>query len=115
MATYQVGGVVSCAVRTAVGGLHVSIVDKNVTGDIELASATTGDLGAYSASFDDAELKTAKKTLPDLQARVFAGETFLEILDVVLAPACVAPAQAGMVASWTARIHRGTTWQTQEK
>jgi hypothetical protein len=97
MATYQVGGVVSCAVSSAVGGLHVSIVDKNVAGDIELANATTGDLGAYSASFDDAELKERKKALPDLQARVFAGETFLgasavrynaskqQALDVVLA------------------------------
>lgn len=75
--TYQVNGVVSCSVSPSVGGLRVSIVDKNVSGDIPLQEVLTDDRGAYSASFDGAELQKRKKALPDLQVHVFAGETLL--------------------------------------
>jgi hypothetical protein len=80
--TYKISGVVVCNVSPAVGGLRVSIVDKNVSGDVELAAAVTDDRGAYSASFDDSKLKKRKKVLPDVQVRVFAEEKFLGASDV---------------------------------
>jgi len=60
----------------------VSIVDKTVSADVELTDAVTNDRGAYSASFDATQLKERNKALPDLHARMFAGETFLGAWDV---------------------------------
>src|SRR5271157_6017445 len=39
--TYTVSGTVSSAVNAGVGGLNVVLVDKNVGGDVDLASAQT--------------------------------------------------------------------------
>ena len=80
--TYHVSGVVSCPVSPSVGGLRVSIIDRDVNADLELTQAVTDDRGAYTASFDAAVLKNRKKTLPDLQARVFAEGKLVGSSDV---------------------------------
>lgn len=74
---YRVGGKVASAASAGVGKLRVIIVDKGVGGDMVLAEAVTDSEGSYAASFSDSLVRQRGKTRPDLQARVFAGETFL--------------------------------------
>ena len=81
-ATFQVEGKVTSRVSAGVGGLRVRIVDKTVGKDIPLAEAVTDENGAYQVTFTDADLRKRGKAQPDLQARVFAGETFLAASDV---------------------------------
>ena len=80
--TGQVSGRVQCDLSAAIGGLRVSIVDKNVDGDVPLVDVQTQDDGMYAATFDLASLSKRHKDLPDLQARVFAGDTFLAASEV---------------------------------
>ena len=80
--TYQVEGKVASAVSASIGGLRVVIVDKGVGDDVQLAQATTDDGGGYQATFSDGAVQQRGKALPDLQARVFAGDTFLGVSDV---------------------------------
>jgi peptidoglycan hydrolase-like protein with peptidoglycan-binding domain len=77
--TYVVNGAVSSPVTASVMGLTVQLVDKNVGGDVALASTTTGAGGTYSIStvIAAANLKRRNKTQPDLQARVASGGTLL--------------------------------------
>src|SRR5689334_8587041 len=49
-ATYFVGGTVWSPNRAGVGGLIVQLVDKNVGGDVVLASTTTDASGSYTAT-----------------------------------------------------------------
>ena len=79
---YRVEGKVTSRVRASLGGLHVVIVDKGVGGDVQLAKATTDDGGAYQATFSDSDLRRRGKAQPDLQARVFAGDSYLAASDV---------------------------------
>src|SRR5262249_36514252 len=69
-------------ISAGVVSLRVVIVDKGVGGDVQLAQATTDDRGAYQATFSDSDVRRRGKTQPDLQARVFAGDTFLGASDV---------------------------------
>ncbi len=77
--TYVVKGTVSSPVSASVTGLVVQLVDKNVGGDVTLASGQTGPVGAYSISvvISPSSLKERNKTEPDLQVRVLNGTTFL--------------------------------------
>jgi hypothetical protein len=77
--TYVVQGTVSSSVTASVMGLTVALVDKNIGGDVALASGTTAADGSYSIStlISTASLKRRNKTRPDLQARVSSSGTFL--------------------------------------
>jgi hypothetical protein len=77
--TYTVTGTVSSAVNAGVAGLSVQLVDKNVGGDVSLASAQTNAGGAYSITIyvSPASLKARNKTQPDLQVRASSGQVFL--------------------------------------
>jgi hypothetical protein len=79
---YHVEGKVVSRVSAGVGGLRVVIVDKGVGGDVQLAQATTDERGSYQASFSDDDVRRRGKTQPDLQARAFAGDTFLGASEV---------------------------------
>ena len=70
--TYAVTGTVSSATTAGVGGLAVQLVDKNVGGDISVATTTTAGGGSYAISvvISPATLRARHKTRPDLQARV---------------------------------------------
>jgi peptidoglycan hydrolase-like protein with peptidoglycan-binding domain len=79
---YTVIGAVTSPDRAGVGSLLVQVVDKNVGPDVLLAETTTDDSGRYKARFTAESLLSRKKTQPDLQARVYAGQTFLAASDV---------------------------------
>ena len=79
---YRVEGKVASRVRASLDGLRVVIVDKGVGGDVQLVQATTDDGGAYQATFSDSDLRRRGKAHPDLQARVFAGDSYLGASDV---------------------------------
>lgn len=79
---YSVEGKVASRISAGVGGLRVQIVDKGVGDDVHLADAVTEDGGAYRATFSDKDIRRRGKTRPDLQARVFAGDTFLAASEV---------------------------------
>src|SRR5262245_35283426 len=81
-AMFQVDGKVSSRVSAGVGGLRVQIVDKTVGADVQLAEAVTAESGEYNAAFTGAGLRGRGKERPDLQARVFAGETLLAASEV---------------------------------
>ncbi|HEY5022378.1 MAG TPA: hypothetical protein VII30_07830, partial [Gemmatimonadaceae bacterium] len=84
------------------GGLRVDLVDKGVGPDVKVGFASTDANGAYRITIPAAVIKRRGKTAPDLQARVYTGETFLgassvhynaaplESIDVVL-PDSAAP------------------------
>ena len=80
--TFQVEGKVASRVSAGVGRLRVQIVDKTAGGDVRLAEAVTDEGGAYRATFTDVNLRRRGKQQPDLQARAFAGDTFLGASDV---------------------------------
>lgn len=81
---YIVTGCVWSAESAGVGGLIVRLVDKNIGADVELAETTTDSSGHYHISFSlsPASLRQRLKTQPDLQVRVFAGDTFLAASEV---------------------------------
>ncbi|HEY9431906.1 MAG TPA: neuraminidase-like domain-containing protein [Blastocatellia bacterium] len=79
---FQVAGKVASRSRAGVDGLRVRIADRVVGGDILLAEVLTSDGGEYRVSFTDAESRRRGKAQPDLQARVFTGETYLASSDV---------------------------------
>jgi peptidoglycan hydrolase-like protein with peptidoglycan-binding domain len=94
--SYRVEGMVASRTSASIGGLRVVIVDKGVGGDLPLAETITDPEGRYQAGFTDSQVRQRGKDKPDVQARVFLGETFLgasevrynasehEILDVLL-------------------------------
>src|SRR5439155_14089346 len=79
---YTVVGMVVSPGHAGVGGLRIQIVDKNVGQDVPLAEGFTDERGGYRIQFSSAALRQRGKEKPDLQARVFAGETFLAASDV---------------------------------
>src|SRR3989442_714168 len=101
--TWRVSGQVSSRASASTGGLRVRIVDKMVGGDVPLADALTDDDGKYDATFLETALRKGGKTIPDLQARVFARDQFVggsevrynasprERLNVVLAETAAPP------------------------
>jgi peptidoglycan hydrolase-like protein with peptidoglycan-binding domain len=74
---YTVVGTVVSPDRAGVGGLRVQIVDKNIGQDVPLTETTTDERGRYTARFAASSLQARGKAQPDLQARVYAGQTFL--------------------------------------
>jgi len=79
---YTVVGTVSSPDSAGVDGLSVLVVDKNVGPDILLDKTTTDQRGRYQASFPASRLLRQGKELPDLQARVLVGKTFLAASEV---------------------------------
>jgi hypothetical protein len=84
-ATYTAIGTVSSPSSAGVGGLTVTLVDKNVGGDVTLGTTATDARGGYTSSVMIAlpTLAQRKKTAPDLQARVSSGTVFLAASEVV--------------------------------
>jgi hypothetical protein len=84
--TYVVSGHVTSTASAGIGGLAVRLVDKNVGGDIVLATATTDTTGGYSMSvvIGPPRLRAHFKTAPDLQTQVLesAGTTAPAIVAV---------------------------------
>ena len=83
--TYTVSGTVTDPVSTAVGGLTVELVDRNIGADTSLISGSTDLLGVYRLDvvITPQSLSQHHKTKPDLQVRVSAGTTFLAASNVV--------------------------------
>jgi len=79
---YTVSGVVGSPDRAGVQELRVDIVDKNVGEDVLLVQAATDDRGRYEATFPASSLRERQKQHPDLQTRVFAGDTFVGASEV---------------------------------
>ena len=111
---YYVSGTVASRERAGVGGLRVEIVDKNVGGDVSLDLwLKTDERGRYSGDFDADVIRERGKLRPDLQVRVFNGETFVgasevrydagerETIDVLLPPGsgALAPEHATLSAA----------------
>ena len=80
--TYNVSGKVASNVSAGIGNLKVVIVDKGVGGDVQLATTNTDVQGNYNISFTDEEIIARNKTQPDLQTKVFAGNSLLASSDV---------------------------------
>jgi peptidoglycan hydrolase-like protein with peptidoglycan-binding domain len=74
---YTVSGTITSPDRAGVCGLRVQIVSKHVGPDVPLTETTTDGSGHYNARFTARSLLNGNKTQPDLQARVYAGQTFL--------------------------------------
>lgn len=74
---YIVEGTVASPDRAGVGGLRVQIVDKNIGQDILLVETLTDEYGHYKTHFSVVALSERRKKEPDLQARIFSGQTFL--------------------------------------
>lgn len=95
---YTVTGTVRSPDRAGVGGLRVVIVDRQIDRSVPLAETHTDPVGRYEAHFSARRLLECDKTKPDLQARVYVGETLIatsatrynatqnEVLDVTLPP-----------------------------
>jgi len=99
---YRVHGRVFSRISAGVDGLVVQIIDRGVgassplgagqivagqlsssqLGDGQLVAARTNDRGEYEASFSEENVRRRGKTQPDLQARVFAGNTLLGASEV---------------------------------
>ncbi len=77
--TYVISGNVTSPVSAGVAGLSLQLVDKNVGGDVNLATGTTGAGGAYTISvvISPVSLRARNKTTPDFQIRVLSGSTLL--------------------------------------
>ncbi|MEQ1530906.1 MAG: peptidoglycan-binding domain-containing protein, partial [Methylococcales bacterium] len=82
--SFTVDGKVMSAARAGVDGLRVVIVDKNtgINSDVYLAETVTGNGGSYLLTFVIRRLQDRCKLRPDLQSRVFLGETFLDASNV---------------------------------
>jgi Putative peptidoglycan binding domain len=132
--TYIVTGTVSSPTSASVGVLTVQLVDKNVGGDVNVASTTTGSDGSYKISTMIAPdtLRARHKTSPDFQVRVSAGaaataQTFLAAssvqydattattLNVSLPPAATGlPSEHDTLTAAIAALYPGSLSQLQE-
>jgi len=77
---FTVSGTVVSPTLPQVGVLNVRLVDKNVGGDQILAETQTSPDGTYAfrlVTISAAYLAEHRKTQPDLQVQVFAGNQFL--------------------------------------
>ena len=79
---YKVSGTVTSPDSAATGGLRVEVVDRNVGQDTSLAETLTDERGTYHASFAALALRKQNKQRPDLQVRVYTGQTFLAASEV---------------------------------
>jgi hypothetical protein len=79
---FLVEGRVASRDRAGVDGLRIDIVDKNVGKDIPLGRGVTDSSGGYSIQYSVAALQERRKEKPDIQVRVYAGETFLAASEV---------------------------------
>jgi hypothetical protein len=72
---YVVTGSVVAFGSPSVGGLALTLVDRNVGGDIVVAQGSTGPAGEYTieADINLEALKQRMKTVPDLQVQVLVG------------------------------------------
>jgi hypothetical protein len=79
LSTFAATGTVTSPTRAGVGGLAVQLVDKNVGGDVVLASGVTNGQGDYNITvfITPRSLLERHKKTPDLQVRVSAGNKFL--------------------------------------
>lgn len=75
--TFSVDGTVVSPTSAAVGGLRVEVVSKRIGGDELLATTETDARGSYRTAFQFVDSRSACPSLPDLQARVYSGKTFL--------------------------------------
>ena len=82
--TYTVTGTVTSPVSAGVNGLTVEPVDKNVGGDVAMASGATDAGGGYSVKvfITAASLRARRKSRPDLQVRVSTGVSVLAVSSV---------------------------------
>src|SRR5258707_546132 len=80
--TFTVSGPVLSSPSPGVGGLRVEAVDKGVGADVSLGQGATDASGNYSLQFASAEFTRRGKTAPDIQVRVFSGQTLLASSDV---------------------------------
>jgi peptidoglycan hydrolase-like protein with peptidoglycan-binding domain len=127
--TYTITGKVISPARPGLGNLIVSLVDKNVGGDVALATATTDASGAYSITvvIPPTALAGRNKTAPDLQARVMVQQVFVAasnvsynapntvVLDVAL-PASTAglPSEYETLTATVSQIFKGRLSTLQE-
>jgi hypothetical protein len=94
--TYTVRGRVASPDRPTVAGLDVSVVDRSVGADVELARVSTDERGRFVATFGSDGLRGWGKAAPDLQVQILSGAELLgasevrydagdrEVLDVTL-------------------------------
>src|SRR5260221_419704 len=80
--TFVVSGRVTSPDRAGVGGLRVQVVDKNPGPDVALAAGVSDASGGYSLQYPLAKVKERGKDTPDIQVRVYAGETLLASSEV---------------------------------
>lgn len=79
---FTVHGTVFSPDRAGVGGLSVTVVDKNVGKDIVLGSAVTDEHGSYTVRFSLPEGSRKIQTKPDLQACAYSGKTLIGASEV---------------------------------
>src|SRR5258706_4717440 len=80
---FTVTGTVASRTHPGVGGLRVEVVDKNPgLDDAKLGEGKTDERGRYQAELNLEPLRARAKKEPDLQARVYAGQTFLAASEV---------------------------------
>jgi peptidoglycan hydrolase-like protein with peptidoglycan-binding domain len=80
---YTVDGTIASPDRVGVGGLTIHVVDRNVgTDDTVMGEAITDSSGSYHIQFSLPSSSIKCQTRPDLQARVYSGETLLAASDV---------------------------------
>lgn len=80
--TFTASGKVLSSHSAGLGGLRVEAVDKGVGADVSLGQGTTDASGNYSLQFASAEFTRRGKAAPDIQVRVFSGQTLLVASDV---------------------------------
>jgi hypothetical protein len=127
--TYRISGKVLSPARPGVGNLMVTLVDKNVGGDVPLASAMTDAQGGYTIAvvIPLRTLAARHKTAPDLQARVLAQQVVVAasnvsynaphtvVLDVALPlNAAGLPSEYETLTSTVAQIFQGRLSALQE-
>ena len=128
-ATYTVTGTVASATQPGVGGLTVTLVDKNVGADETLASGTTDKSGAYAVStvIGARVLGARLKRAPDLQIKVSLAGAALGasavaynagravVLDVDLPPTAAGlPSEYEALTAGIAAVYSGPVTALQE-
>lgn len=76
--TYEVSGRVVSGIKAGLGGLIIHVVDQSVGQELVLATTTTNDSGTYHVHFDNTALTKRGKAHPDLQVRVYSGDSLLQ-------------------------------------
>jgi hypothetical protein len=76
---FTVTGRIFSATRVGVGELKVVVVDKTAGPHTTLVATTADAAGRYAVQFGMDALKPTGKTVPDLEAQVFAGDKLLGV------------------------------------